>query len=126
MRMSEARLNDLVYLTLKKLFFESVGFNPRECDIRICMDLTCKERIKSVMASILLPNEVSGRSHDVFYEVDPDACFEECMDYLEDHWMKQTFDEASGEEGTRSKMKAWYLENIVPCIMELEEEKCGG
>ena len=37
-KMSEARLNDLVYLILKKLFFEP-HFNsaPRECDIRICM-----------------------------------------------------------------------------------------
>ena len=124
-KMSEARLNDLVYLTLGKLFFEGMKMMPRECDIRVCMDMTCKERM-TVASAILLPNEVAGKSHDIFYEVDVDACFDECVSYMEDHWMKQTVDDAFGEEGTRDKMKAWYKEYIVPSVLGLPEEQCGG
>ena len=120
MKITEARLNDFVYLTLKKLFFEAWGMNPRECDIRICMDLTCKERITSVQQAILSPNEVAGKSHDITYEVEPEAIFSECVDYMEGHWIKQQIPKKE-----RRKMRKFF-DDFVPCVMAVPEEQCGG
>lgn len=127
-RVSEARLNDMVYLALKKIFFEPIqgeGSCPRECDIRVCMDIAVPERIKSIQQAILLPNEVAGKSHTIFYEVEPDHVLSVVIDYMEDHWMKQTVEEASGDPNVRTKLTEFFNQ-MVEALMQLPEEQCGG
>lgn len=124
---SEARLNDLAYMALKKLFFEAMfgeGRGPRECDIRIVMDMTVPSRITPASA-ILLPNEKSGKSHTVFYDVDTDKVLTETIDYMEDHWLKQNIEEAFGDPDVRTKMTEYYAE-IVKVILDMPEADCGG
>lgn len=127
--MSEARYNDLVYMILKKTFFEPCGMSPRECDIRICMQMGCPEMLNKagIMAAILLPNEKAPNSHDIQYTINYRRVFEECIEYIEDHWMKQTFDEAIGQEGTHEKMWQWLIEpnSVIDCILQTEEKLCG-
>ncbi len=124
-RISEARLNDIVYMTLKNLFFvPCFNINPRECDIRICMDMAVPERIKSPAQAILLPNEQAGKSHTIFYEVDTDRLLSECIDYLEDHWMKQSLSDVFGEDADK-KAKEWFAE-MLPVLLEMPEEGCGS
>jgi hypothetical protein len=94
MTMSEARLNDLVYLMEKLLFFQpTCGGNAclRECDIRVVMDMVIPSRMEGrELAAILLPNEVAGASHTKTYQnVSFAHVFDTTLDYLEDHWMKQ-------------------------------------
>lgn len=129
-RMSEARLNDLTYMALRHLFFVPMfgeGAVPRECDIRICMDMACpEERATSLQQAILWPNEVSGRSHEISYEVDTDRVLEEVIGYMEDHWLKQTMAEAYKDPDARAKAERFYREEIVRVVMETPEEKCGG
>ena len=119
MRITEARLNDFCYMLLKKAYFEHIGLAPRECDIRVCMDMAAKERI-TAMSAILLPNEKAGISHDKQYEVDPGEVFDECIGYLENHWMKEEFPE-KWKEGARK----FWLEEMVPALMTTPEEQCG-
>jgi len=117
-KISEARFNDLVYMTLKEFFFQpSMSGSPRECDIIICMDLICQTSDN--------PYEKSRRSHTVFYDVDTDKCFDECLDYVEGHWIKQSIDEFYGKP-VRAEMKKWYDENLVPAILSVPEELCGA
>lgn len=128
LKVSEARLNDLVYMALKRYFFEPMfgeGCCPRQCDIRVCMDMACPERVTSVMSAILLPNEVAPSSHERMYDVDPVRLFDQVAMYMEDHWMKQTVDEAFGKEGVRAEMQKEYIEEIVPVIMEVPEDRCA-
>ena len=82
--MSEARYNDLIYMTLKKLFFEPWGMNPRECDIRVCMQMGYRPMLDKAgpMAGILLPDEVSPRSHESTYDIDTDKALVESIDYM--------------------------------------------
>lgn len=128
MQISEARLNDIVYLTLKHFFFVPVygeNASPRECDIRVCMDMACPARITSISSAILLPNEVSGKSHTKLYDVESDHVLDVCLDYLEDHWMKQTFEEAYGNEDIKTEMKA-HFETIIATCLGMPEDQCGG
>jgi hypothetical protein len=123
MNMSEARFNDLVYLTLKKLYFEpifGIGASPRGCDIRICMNLSCPSMIKSINAAILLPNEIAPRSHTIFYNIDTDKVFDECKDYMENHWLKQEI-----SENWLKSAKDYYNEEIIRAAMSVSEEECG-
>lgn len=132
MKVSEARLNDLTYMALKRYFFEPfhnagaipIGA-PRECDIRICMDMTCRERITSPMAAILLPNEESPASHGKVYEVEPSRILDEVFDYIEGHWLKCDLDVGADSPGWKERARKEYLEYIVPNCMELPEEDCG-
>lgn len=120
MRITEARLNDICYMVLKHAFFEpSLGTSPRECDIRVCMDMAAPERI-TVMSAILLPNEKAGSRHDVWYEVDPGHVFDECIAYLEDHWIKEEFP----QEWKTQARKEW-TESIIPAILQTPEADCG-
>lgn len=126
-QISEARLNDFVYLTLKKFFFEPAGLgNPRECDIRVCMTMVAPQTWQGnpIAAAILLPDEVSPRGHEPNLGVDTDRVFEECITYLEDHWMKQSFADASGNPAAKQEMKEFY-DKMVPAILEMPEDQCG-
>lgn len=121
-KISEARLNDLVYVFLKYTFFlPAMNSNPRECDIRVCMDLTVLSRAKKdpMRAMILLPNEEAGRSHETFYDVDTDRLTEVCLDYISDHWMKQEI-----PASVRDETKNWYAD-LLPTLLAIPEEQCG-
>ena len=125
---SEARLNDLCYLTLKKFFFEGMDMSPRGCDIRVCMNLAAPGTLLSLenpmMAAILLPNEVPPSSHEKFHDVDTDKVFEVCVKYMEDHWLKQTIEEAFGSETVRTEMLEFYS-GIVDAVMGIPEDQCA-
>lgn len=128
--MSEARYNDLVYLTLKKNLFEPMfgeNASPRECDIRICMQLGCPELMKTagLTAAILSPNEVSGRSHTKILDIDTDAVFETITVYMEEHWLKQELDVAFGRPNVRDEMLKFFNEGIIPAIQSVPEEECA-
>lgn len=130
-KISEARYNDMVYLFLKKCFFEPIfgeGHGPRECDIRVCMQMGHKEMLKNAppSAMILSPTEIAPKSHEKLLDVDTDEVFNECINYMEDHWMKMTVEESSGEPDVKTKMKDFFEKEIIPAIMDLPEEKCGG
>lgn len=119
LRVSEARLNDMCYMVLKKVFFEPVGLgSPRQCDIRICMDLSAPERV-TVMSAILLPNERAGADHTKFYDIDPAKVFDETITYLEDHWRAEFGDE--WKKGARE----FWLSYMVPEMMAMAEETCA-
>jgi len=126
LKMSEARFNDLVYLTLKKLYFEpnmGEGCCPRECDIRVCMNMSQPEMlvgVNPVVAMILSPAEVAPKSHDKMYDVDTDKVFDECKDYMEDHWFKQEMP----EDWTKGAKE--FFEDVVKVLMTVPEDKCGG
>lgn len=118
---SEARLNDMCYMVLKNMFFgPALGTNPREADIRVCMDMAVPERI-TMASAILMPDEVSGRSHDVFYNVDVGRVFDEAIEYLADHWRV----EMPNEEQMAENRKHW-LEVMVPILLDVPEAQCGG
>lgn len=120
-RLTEARLNDMCYVMLKHAFFMHTPMtNPRQCDIRICMDMSAPERITSITNAILLPNERAGASHDVWYEVDPERVFDECITYIEEHWMKQEYD-----EGWKEESKRIWLNDMVPTLMKTPEAECA-
>lgn len=127
--MTEARYNDLCYMILKKLFFEQGGASPRECDIRVCMQMGCPQMINKAgpLAAILLPNEKAPNSHSTLYTINYKNVFNECLDYLEDHWMKQTIDEAYEKEGTRNEMWQWIIApgSLIDAINSIPEEQCG-
>lgn len=125
-RISEARLNDLVYMALKRYFFEPMfgeDTNPRECDIRVCMDMVARDRI-TPMSAILLPDEVAGRSHQRMYDVDTSRILDEVVQYMEDHWLKRSVDEAFGIPGVRDVMRSDY-EEVLSVILEQAEEDCA-
>lgn len=116
---SEARLNDLTYIALKRYFFEPVmGSSPRECDIRVCMDMAAPERITSVASAILQPNEVAGKSHTKVYEVDPEQVLEVAIGYIEDHWAKRKL------VGKFDIRKDWAA--VYPVLLQMDEDQCGG
>lgn len=123
-RISEARLNDFAYVALKRLFFEPAGMSPREADIRIVMDLAAPERL-TLASAILLPNEISPRSHDVFYEIDTENVLDVARQYIEDHWTKKSLVEPEREEEFEKWKREEWEGNIVPVIMRLPEEECA-
>lgn len=116
LRISEARLNDMCYMLLKY----NLGANPRECDIRVCMDMAVPEQRlvgrDPLMAMVLRPDEKSGRSHDVYYDVDPRRVYDETMTYLRDHWRL-----ARGRWCTKLE----WITKIVPALMRTPEMQCG-
>lgn len=116
-QMSEARLNDFAYMALKLVFFGTS--RPRECDIRIVMDMAVPDRITSPMQAILLPNEVSPRSHDRMHEVETDKVLQEAIDYVEDHWMKARIP----AKHRKHINKHWP--DFVKGLMEVPEEECA-
>lgn len=128
LKMSEARYNDLVYLTLKKLFFEPVfgeESSPRGCDIRVCMELASDEMMmqlahRGVLSAILSPTEVAPTSHTQLYDIDTERVFDVCVDYISNHWAKQEPDPKAIVE-----FKELY-KKIVETVMQVPEEKCGG
>jgi hypothetical protein len=129
MQMSEARYNDLIYLLLKKLFFEPAELGgPRECDIRVCMQLAAPELLTGPQDAVLLPGEQSGRSHTRTIEVCFGTAFDECLTYLEEHWMKQTMEEAAGDPVVKQAMWDWCCQQdgIFDTVKTLPEEQCGG
>lgn len=129
-KMSVARLNDLCYLTLKKLFFEPMfgeGHSPRECDIRVVMVMVEPAIWKGepLMAAILSPTEVAPKSHEEFYEVDTDKVFSQAVEYMEDHWLKSSIEEVFTQDGSRDSMKEWFESRLVPVVMEIPEDQCA-
>lgn len=125
-KMTEARYNDLVYLTLKKLWFEPIfNSSPRECDIRVCMQMGNKIMLEQAVpnAAILLQNEFAPKSKTE-YEIDTDLVFYECKDYVENHWLKTTTDEVFGRPIGEEFMK-FYVECIIPSVMSVDEDKCA-
>ncbi len=119
LRMSEARYNDLVYLTLRYAYFMPVWGEeaaPRECDIRICMDMG----MGKTTSPILMPNERSGRRHDVEVEVDLDKVRDVCLDYLEQHWRMEW------AEGGRKRFETEVWPKLVEAAMGTTEKECGG
>ena len=118
-RITEARLNDFAYMALKRYFFEGWGMNPRECDIRIVMDMSAPERITSIANAILSPNEKAGASHTTFYDIDLYEVLEVAISYMEDHWIKEEIDGSIKEQ----MREDWR--QCVPVIMKVEEELCG-
>ncbi len=122
-KISEARFNDMVYLTLGYMFFKPVfgeEASPRECDIRVCMNCICpKMMVDGITAAILLPNEVSPKSHTKFYKVETDAVLAECRLYMEDHWFKAPMT-PEWETGAKE-----YFVKIVDVIMKMPEDQCA-
>ena len=121
-QMSEARYNDLVYMALKCTFFEPVmGANPREADIRICMQMGSEEMMAkaTLQDSILSPTEVAPKSHDTQYQIDTDRVFEAVIDYLTDHWR------ATATKKQIRAMKKDFDTKILPSAMNTKEEECG-
>lgn len=127
--MSEARLNDLVYMTLKKFYFEpafGTNSNPRECDIRVCMNMAVPQtNTMGMAAAILSPDEVAPASHEKQYEVDTDVVLNETITYLEDHWMKMSFADAYKDPKVMDNINDYYNKEIVPNIMATAEEECA-
>lgn len=131
--MSEARLNDLVYITMKYLYFQPLfgdGSGPRECDIRVCMNVAVPQTITGpCTAWILLPDEVAPASHDTQYSVDTDAVFAACRTYMEDHWMKAPVGEVwpTGPSGgdTLQEMQQYFETVVVPGVMSIDEADCA-
>ncbi len=126
---SEARFNDLVYLTLKRYFFEPMygeGTYPRECDIRVVMNMVHHDTWKGppLAAAILLPGEVAPSSHDARYEVETDDILAESTNYVEDHWLKCPIEEASGNP-TWKAVVGDDFKKVVELILGLPEESCG-
>lgn len=124
---SEARLNDLAYMTLKKLFFEPVfGYNPRECDIRVVMNMVVPTTWKGdpFSAAILLPNEKAPADHTSIHEIETDDVFEQTVDYMEDHWFKQPVEEVWEDNNVRGRMKE-YFDQIVTGVMQVPEDECA-
>lgn len=125
-RMSEARYNDLVYLSLKKFFFDPTC--PRECDIRVCMQMghppmlaAAAEKHGPLSVAILSPTEKAPNSHEIMYNVDTDNVIEETLAYLEDHWIKGSFPTKD-----REAIKQQFHKHIVPIALEIPEKDCGG
>jgi hypothetical protein len=120
-RISEARLNDFCYLLLKKAYFEPHFNNasPRECDIRVCMDMSAPEKRASIASAILLPDEIAPSRHDVYYDVDPGQVFDVTMEYLVDHWR------AEPDAKELKQFRKEWLTEIVPKLLEMEESACG-
>ena len=127
MQMSEARLNDLVYLTLKTIFFGSQGMSPRECDIRVCMQMAVPELRTGFADAILRPDETAGKSHDKIVTVCHGLVFYHCLAYLEDHWMKQTFETASGNPSVKQEMWDWLNQSsgVFEVNEQMPEEECA-
>lgn len=126
-KISEARLNDICYMILKRYLFEPCygeGACPRECDIRICMDMSAPERITSITNAILSPNEKSGKSHTIQYEVDLDHVLAVTVDYIEDHWLKQSIDEVFGP-GSIESLKKDFFEGVLPTCLSIPEDQCA-
>jgi len=130
MRVSDARLNDLCYMILKKLFFEPAGLgNPRGCDIRVCMDMAALEtRQPTLQAAILLPDEQPSTDHEPRHDVEFGQVFDVCLAYLEDHWMKQSFEQAYSDPTVRQKMWDFCAApgSVFQVMQELAEERCAA
>lgn len=127
MRISEARLNDIVYLSLKHFLFQPVygeNASPRECDIRICMDMAVPERL-TLASAILLPNEVAGKSHTKMYDVEEERVFSETIGYIEDHWLKSSLEDAYGDTDVRTKMRV-HFQHILDTCLAMPEDSCGA
>lgn len=118
---SEARLNDIVYLTLRKLYFQPVFGEtaaPRECDIRVVMNLVVPKMVTGIESMILRCDEVSPRSHTVMYDIDTDDVFEEAKVYMEDHWFKEKV------SCDVVKMKEFF-DFMVEQAMKTPEDQCA-
>ncbi len=127
-KMSEARYNDLVYLTLKQFFFEPAKLGgPRQCDIRVCMQMGHLPLLEKAgpAAMILSPTEQAPASHTDLLEIDTDRVFDETLTYVEDHWMKSTFEEAYANPNIKAEMKKFYDESLIPAIMATAEDQCA-
>lgn len=117
MKISEARLNDWCYI----LFKQVMGMPPRECDIRICMDMSAPDdRIHSASQAILMPDEVAGKSHTIAYDVDPIIVFDAVTGYIEDHWIKEELEQQWKDEALRV-----WTDEMVPDLMKVKEEDCA-
>lgn len=122
-RMSEARLNDVVYMALKLSFFEPVFFsNPRGCDIRVVMDMVTAGQPGSkltVLSALLDPAEVAPSSHDIAFDVDIDELLDTMFTYLADHW------KATINPDENTTWRTWFKTEIVPALMSTPEEDCA-
>ncbi len=125
--MSQARYNDLVYITLKKLYFEPAfgeGTNPRECDIRVCMNMAHPQMLQGenpLQAMILSPTEIAPKSHTTQYKINTQAVYNECKSYMEDHWFKQPMPKEWEDNNPQE-----YYNQILTTLMTIPEDKCGG
>lgn len=124
--MSEARYNDLVFMMLKYfLFLPAKVPGPRECDIRMCMQMGCQELFQEmvardgIMTVVLRPDEQSPRRHDKMYDINPTLVFNEVIIYIEEHWLK----EKVGEEIIQNMKIGLPL--IIDRIMRTPEEDCA-
>jgi hypothetical protein len=125
MKMSMARYNDLVYLGLKygwfrPLFGDNAG--PRQCDIRVCMQMGCAEMLKGagVEAAILWPDEMAPVDHNKMVEVDTLRVLTAMKVYMEDHWMKQHM----GKEWWEWVAKEVWP-NVIEAAMKTPEKECA-
>ncbi len=118
---SEARLNDICYMILKRYFFESWGYAPRECDIRVCMQLGHPPMLAGVglEAAILRPDEVAPKSHSRMYTINPQAVFDACIEYMEDHWMKQKVNKSFLRDARKDFVA------LLEDLMRVPEEECA-
>jgi hypothetical protein len=127
-QMSEARLNDLVYMLEKFLFFQpTFGGNasPRGCDIRVVMDMVIPSRLegRGMEACILRPDEVAGASHTTMYQnVSFAHVFDTTLEYIEDHWIKE-------EIPLAAKQSMWdhcaQPGHVFDTVKTMDESRCG-
>jgi hypothetical protein len=114
--MSEARLNDLVYL----IFKQTMDMPPREADLIFMMQMACPDLLKEAgpSAGIVIPGKRAGGSHDKVVRVLRSDLIEATLGYMEDHWWKQ---ELSDEE--RANWTKVLFEPVLDLALKLPESK---
>jgi hypothetical protein len=123
-KMSEARYNDLVYLTLKTFFVEPIyGGSPRECDIRVCMLMgnpamrqTAGTEARTLTRTEFTHETAAARQE---YWIEPAVVLEAVLRYLEEHWMKERFPAKARREMNRQYRK------IAQAVMATPEHECA-
>lgn len=75
-------------------------------------------------AAILLPNEKAPASREQMYEIETDDILRHAIDYMEDHWLKQTVEGAHQNPNIRKEMADYYAK-IVKTILAMPEDQCG-
>ena len=124
-KMSQARYNDLVYMGLRYGWFKPMfgeGSRPRECDVRICMQLGNAEMLEEAgpEAAVLLPDEKAPADHGRMLVVDTYRVLIEMRNFMEAYWLERGMDE---EWWDWVKRGMWPV--IIKVAMATREERCA-
>lgn len=108
---SEARLNDCVYL----LFKVAMGMPPREADLQMIMHMV---QPQMGTAGREVSDAVAYRSHGITWEVKIDDILEQTITYLEDHWIK-------GRYPHRAELERFMMDGVIFWMLHGDEADCG-